>query len=115
MNQKSGNLLLSLTVVISLMAGTYILLMDWNFSGMFGYIVTFGLLLGAVMYAGSPHRSWAAVISMIAGAIYVFYRTTGHISFPLLRYVLGLSMISYGVFGLFTLFRSLNKQKDERG
>lgn len=115
MKQSSGVFLLSFTIIVSLMAGTYILMRDWNLTGTFGYVAAIGLALGAVLYAGSPHRSMAAIASMLAGALYIFWRSTGQIGFPLLKYILGLSMIGYGIFGLFALFRILNKQESHRG
>ncbi len=115
MHQKPGVLLLSFTIIVSLMAGTYILMVDWNLTGTLGYVVAIGLAIGAILYAGQPKRSWAALASMLAGAIYIFYRSTGQISFPLLKYVLGIGMIGYGIFGLFMLFRILSKQEGHRG
>lgn len=115
MKQSSGVILLSFTIIVSLMAGTYILMRDWNIGGTFGYIAAVGLAIAAVLYAGSPNRSFAAVVSMLAGALYIFWRSTGAINFPLLKYVLGLGMIGYGIFGLFALFKIINKQGDSRG
>lgn len=115
MHKTSGLLLLSFSIIVSLMAGTYILMRDWNFTGEFGYISALFALLLAVLYAGSPQRSWAAVASLIVFAIYVFYRATGQLSIPLLKYILGFGMIGYGIFGLFALFRILNKQEGNHG
>jgi hypothetical protein len=111
MHQKSGLFLLSFTIIVSLMAGTYILMKDWNFTGRWGYAVSLGLALGAMLYAGQPRRSWAALASMLAGAMYIYLRASGRISFSLLRYSLGFGMLGYGLFGLFTLFRILKQQE----
>ena len=107
----SGVLLLSFTIVVSLAAGTYILINDWNITGQVGYAASIGLALATALYAGSPGRSWAALASMLAGAFYIFLRSTGEIGFPLLQYVLGFGMIGYGFFGFYALFKIMHKQE----
>lgn len=115
MTQKSGVVLLSFTIIVSLMAGTYILLKDWNINGSLGYAASLCLSITAILYAGKPKRSWATLASMLGGATYIYLRASGRINFPLLRYVLGLGMIGYGIFALFTLFGMLHKQEENRG
>lgn len=104
-----NNLTRIISIVVSLVAGFFILFNGINITTdqAFGYGIL-AFLLG-VIYAGTPKPSMAGVFGLITLGIYAMARATGKIDVQILRYAVGLPLVAIGIWGVYSM---LNQQPE---
>lgn len=113
LNKATNNFTRVLSIVVSLVAGFFILFNGINISAdqAFGYGIL-AFLLG-VIYAGTPKPSMPGVFGLITLGIYAMARATGKIDVQILRYAVGLPLVAIGLWGVYSMLNHQPESKDK--
>lgn len=108
MNQSKTILAVTgIASVASVASGVYVIMNPWNPTATQQVIVGVASIIGGILMAGFPKKSWAGVFSLILFGLYQLGRASGIIDNSFLRYLVGLPLVALGLYAIYKIIETL--------